>query len=54
MLYRFALALGLLALGIHFGREVHRNRSTRSDVPGARLARNVRSIAPRMRKASLH
>lgn len=53
MLYRFALALGLLALGVHVGREITR-KPARTESKQARLAQPNRLTTPRMSKASLH
>lgn len=53
MLYRFALALGLLALGIHVGRETTR-KPFRAALKQTRLARPDRLSTPRTSKVSLH
>ncbi len=54
MFYRFVLALGLLALGVHLGREITRTKPVRAQLKQTRLARPARLIAPRTSKVSLH
>lgn len=55
MLYRIVLALGLLALGVHVGREVARTRPARKALKQARPARPQRLTAtPRGQKISVH
>jgi hypothetical protein len=55
MLYRLALALGLLVLGVHVGREVARTRPVRQTLAKVRAARPTRLTAtPRSQKVSVH
>jgi hypothetical protein len=54
MLYRFALALGLLALGVHVGREITRTKPVRAELKQARVTRPTRLTTPRTSKVSLH
>ncbi|HEX7044232.1 MAG TPA: hypothetical protein VF203_06435 [Burkholderiales bacterium] len=53
MLYRLALALGLLALGLHLGRELARVRAARPRGTLVRPARERLYIVPGG-KVSLH
>lgn len=54
MFYRIALALALLALGVHVGREVSRTKPVRTQLKQSRLARSSRLTAPRTGKVSVH
>lgn len=54
MLYRFALAVGLLVLGIHVGREIAHTKPMRAQLKQARLTRPDRLSTPRTSKVSLH
>jgi hypothetical protein len=55
MVYRLVLALGLLALGVHVGREVARTRPVRHALKQARPARTPRlTLTPRSYKVSVH
>lgn len=54
MLYRFAIALGLLALGVHVGRELARTKPARTELKQTRFTRPNRLTTPRTNKVSLH
>lgn len=54
-MYRIALALGLLALGLYAGREVARSRPARTAIKQARHNTLQRlTTAPRGEKTSVH
>lgn len=54
MLYRFALALGLLFLGIHVGREIARTKPARTRLKQARAFRPERLLTIPTGKMSVH
>ena len=54
MLYRIALALGLLALGVFVGRELARTKPVRAQFRQLRLAHSTRLMTPRVSKVSVH
>jgi hypothetical protein len=55
MLYRFALGLGLLLIGLHVGRETSRTRPARASIRQARVHRQVKQpLSVPNQKVSVH